>query len=133
MQNDDEARSPYEGLAEKIRGGKSASTIEFENRKPTIRVTRLSNRSGFRRGMRLLAVYEMAINVNLFSVFLNGDLVAQLRQGQSVQLEADAGQNELIVKTPVASNGLAVHLENGMRVKFSCCAGLSGIVLTKTD
>ena len=47
MDNVDDSKSPYAGLAKKIRGGKSASTIEYESRKPTIRITRLVAKSGF--------------------------------------------------------------------------------------
>ena len=124
------SHSPYEGLAEKLRGGKSASSREFENRKPIIKLSRKSDRGGFsfRKLMMILSIYEMCVDAFPYRIFVDGELSASLEPGESVELQLDAGQHEILIKTPFAWNRKRLDVEMGHVSKYFCQSSMTGIV-----
>ena len=132
MDEPDQAKSPYEGLAAKIRGGKSASTIEFESRKPIIRITRVKASKGFRKALRLFSIYEALVNSSDLNVLIDQQPLGVLHPGDSVNLEVEPGVTEITIKAYFAKATKSVELEMGDRAAYICCPKLSGIILTRT-
>jgi len=131
MDNVDDSKSPYAGLAKKIRGGKSASTIEYESRKPTIRITRLVAKSGFGKAFKLLDLYEKFTASNGVVVLVNQTQMAVLAPGESVKVEVEPGDTTIRVKSFAVSAVAKVNLEMGQRVNYICFSSMTGIVLTQ--
>jgi len=126
----EESRSPYAGLAKKIRQGKTPAALEMESTPPTIRITRTAPPSGIRS---LFALGELLMSAKTFSVTINQQARAELKAGESVKLEVQPGLHNIIVSTSVASAGRQVELEMGGKVAYLCGPTMSGIYLTRRD
>jgi hypothetical protein len=131
---DDAELSPYAGLARKIRGGKSASLVEYENRPPSITVTRRSDESGLVGRTRVLNVFGAAVSTFPFDVELDGQIAGQLARGDVLKLDVTPGEHSLRITTPMSSSKTrSVVIESGQRFKFSCRTKLTGIMLWRED
>ncbi len=135
MTDNIENKSSYAGLANKIRGGKSASTIEIENREPKIRFRRKSDRGGFSgRGLfRVLSIFENMVDVYPFGICVDDEQVASLQPGESVTLKVKPGTRKLSVTTPLASKSKTVDIENGHTSTYLCQTSMLGLNFWKSD
>lgn len=87
MQTPDDAElSPYAGLAHKIRGGKSATAIDHENRPPSLTVTRATERSGLLGGL-----FGAISSLVTIKVELNGQIIGKLREGDRLTVDVTPG------------------------------------------
>ena len=132
MKSNPENSSPFSGLAGKIRGGKSASTLEIESRKPVIEIAR-KQRGGFRfrKLMILLSLYEFALDSYPYVVLVNGQEIGSLTPGQSIRFESNPGKQNLLLKTPIGWNQKNIELDMGQVRKYYCQTSMTGIVFWK--
>ena len=134
MLTPDDESSPYAGLARKIRSRKSASSIEYESRPPTLTVTRRSDISGLPGKVRVFNAFGWVVSKFPFDVELDGKVVGQLSREDVFKLEVTPGEHRLRITTPISrSKAKLVVTENGQRIKFSCRTKLTGIVLWRED
>lgn len=125
--------SPYAGLSRKIRGEKSASAVEYENRPPSLSVTRRTD-AGLPGKFRIFNVLGALISSYSFRVELDGQVVGDLRQGDTLRLEVAPGEHAIRITTPLASSEkITLEVQNGHQVRFSCLASLTGIILQRED
>ena len=134
MADDDNTCSPYDGLAQKIRGGKSAAATEYANRAPVIQVSRPSDRSGLGGKLRIFDLFGFLVARFDFQLFLNNEHAGSLARSSELSLDFSAGDHTLQVKTPlVKSRQLAFSIQNGQRFQFTCQTKLTGVILQKHD
>ena len=134
MEDDEKSRSPYAGLAQKIRGGPSAAAAEYANRSPVIQLSRPIDDSGLRGRWRIFDLFRLVVVQYEFDVFLDDQQVGRLARSSEVCLEISAGEHTLQVKTPlVTSRRLAFEIQNGQRFRFTCQTSLAGVILQKHD
>ena len=123
--------SPFQGLAEKIRGGKSPSTLELESRKPKLIISRkVDGTQGVGLANRVLLSYRNMIASVKFKIFVDDEQVGQIDNGERVTIEIEPGLRKIRLKADFAkSRQFCYEFENGDQLLLKCCAKLSGIAL----
>ncbi len=135
MQFPDETQlSPYAGLADKIRGGKSASQLEYESQPPAFTVTRRTEKVSLKGILGVVEAIGSLVSNEQFSVEIDGQIVGQLSMGESQAFEVSPGPHCIRIVTPVVcSRMIDVDVENGQRLRFSCRSKLTGIILQRDN
>ncbi len=134
MFENESARSPYEGLAQRIRGGPSPAAAEYASRAPVMQIQRPSDRSGLVGKLRLFNLFGALIAQFEFEIHLDGERVGSLARSSKLSLDIAPGEHVLQIKTPVArSRRLPFSIENGQRIRFTCQTKLTGIILQRRD
>ena len=112
----------YGQLARSLRGGKSATAREKEKTPPKITVIRRVNRRGLFGNIKVVRLFVRYLNARPLVATLNGNVVGTLRrEGQYIEVEGVAGENELGVgATESKQHKISVRLENGFNYRFYC-------------
>ena len=126
--------SPFHGLAEKIRGGKSASTLDLENRKPKLTISRRNEHSrGIGVAGRLVALVRNLIGPANFTILIDDEEVGQIESGEQVTIEVAPGTRTIRIRSLRASRLQSKQMEcefrNGLHLRLYCCETYSGIAL----
>jgi hypothetical protein len=133
MQSDEDT-SPYAGLGKKIRGGKSASAIEFENRPPALTVIRTIIEERPRGTLAILGLFQRYVSSFPFSVELDGQVLGALSVGDVITVDIAPGSHSLQITTPISkSKARQLQAENGQRIRFLCQPTVTGIDLREVE
>lgn len=129
----DNTPSPYAGLANKIRSGKSLSTIEFENRPPELCIKRgFAGRMG--RGIvdAIVFAYRDWIASSSVRLLVDDVEVGQLNQDEQLKVQVEPGLRRIRLECAIArSNEITHEFAKGDRLTLVCRTKLNGIVLLK--
>ncbi len=126
--DDDDEPSPYAGLAEKIRGGKSATQLDYENRPPQVTVMRVDQ--GQRISLSLSSVVDAVANSIAFDVIIDDLEVARLYRGDKLQLDVTEGEHTIWISSSYGwSKKLRFTATNGRKYLFHSYIAFSGVFL----
>lgn len=115
------AGTDFGGLARKIRGGESVTVREMKNTPPEIVVTRQVNRRGLVGNISVLRTIVKVLNARHIVVFLNGQVVGSLEEGESIKFKGVEGENAIGVGAGSSiQRRLFLNLENGTRHRLFC-------------
>lgn len=129
------SESPYAGLVKKLRPVQSPAQQQFSAKEPVLVVTRsresLSMRGAF---LFLLNVYRMLVGSQTFRVEVDGDVVAELDEGQECRVPLPPGEHRLRVTTRMgASRTICFTIRNGQRLWYACSPKMFGVLLRRID
>lgn len=124
-------KSPYSGLADKIRGGKSASTKDLENRPPELTIKRgYDGQSGRGLFMKAVLAYRNSIAASTFVVLVDDFEVGRLKENDAIKVQVAPGVRRVRIYTSMtASNEICLEFSNGDRKTLQCRTKMSGIIL----
>jgi len=127
----DNTKSPYAGLASKIRSGKTASTIEFESRPPELCIKRgFAGTLGNGIVDRIWFAIRNLIADSAVRILVDDVEVGHLNQGEQCRVQVAPGIRRIRIECPIArSNEITHEFDNGDRLTLSCQTKLFGIVL----
>ena len=129
----DNTKSPYAGLASKIRDGKSASTQEFESRPPELFIKRgYDGSAGHGIRGKILMAYRNLVAASSFRVLVDDIEVGYLDQNEQLKVQVAPGSRRIKIVSSLASSNTIAHVfANGDRLTLCCRTKLFGIVLFK--
>jgi len=108
-------------LAKKIHGGVSATTQQARETPPEIIIVRRGNRKGLLGSLGVVRVFVGMLNDRVIYVTVNGQLVGQLDENETLKVNGCEGVNRIGVGP---ANKIAVEidieLENGMKKRVYC-------------
>ncbi len=119
-----EPRSPFEGLAAKIRPQGSVSKQDAAQRDPIVVVYRARQRRRSALGRVFSLISPPA------TVYLDGQEVAELDYGERCVIETSPGKHELVVD---GGKALGFEINKGERRRYICHDAILGSILMRMD
>lgn len=120
----------FGNLAKKIRGGESATVEEMKSTPPEIIISRGQNRQGMVGSVSIVSPIVSALNSRSILVTVNGIVVGNLQENETVKCTGVQGENVIGVGTDHRSQStVRVNLENGIKKRFSCCRNAGSVEL----